>query len=322
MAEPISFCKNVAKISTDFELQNTELKRQYIVSNIIIYNKIIGLIKESKGTFGTGYPFYALKPDLTGALPVIFEQIRYNDELYKYTDEAQESFKDWFCATCLEKKSITMQDLKAECKKCNNMSDMLKPRKLINRLPDLDLWTVCSPSDIEILSKHIEEALKLSGFRTSDVDPVKTIYELEEIVTSLKNNEMPKNKLPIDTHIIDNVTLYTLISQIPDAIDYIYRHNRDPKLDYHPLSLRKTWQKDDTAYSFIYDYLAAFVEFNFDDEIQNLLNETRREVARKYSLDQLYDFMLVCAGDSSKRRFKSPKLKKYFDEKVSEWREL
>ena len=54
MKTPYEFCKKVADISTDFEKTNTDLKRQYIISNIILYNNIASLIAECKGTFGTG----------------------------------------------------------------------------------------------------------------------------------------------------------------------------------------------------------------------------------------------------------------------------
>ena len=174
-----------------------------------------------------------------------------------------------------------MPDLKQICKKCPQINDALKPRKVINRLPDLDMWMICEQDDIENASKKMQSHLTQFGFTTSDVDPVKTIYDLQEIVQSLKNDQMPRKKLPIDTHIIDNVTLYTLISKIPDILDYCYNHDEIPYLPIHPLSLRKTWQKDDTAYNFVHDYLSSFSEFQMDDNLKKLLDETRKVVAKK-----------------------------------------
>ena len=78
----INICRKVANISTEFELANTSLKRDYIVKNIELYNSIVKNLNICRGSFGTGYPFYALKKDLKGGtLPVIDEQIRYNNEL-------------------------------------------------------------------------------------------------------------------------------------------------------------------------------------------------------------------------------------------------
>lgn len=319
-AEKISFCKKAAKISDDFEMENTELKRQYIVSNIMIYNAIGSMIKESMGTFGTGYPFYALNSDLTGALPIIDEQLRFNDELYGKVDESV--LPNWICSECLRVNHMAMPDLKKICNPCSHMDNPLKPRKIISRLPDLDMWMVCKKEDIKKTMKELETRLAKNGFTTSDVDPIKTIYELEEIVAKLKYGKMPDKNLPIDTHIIDSVSLYDLINRIPSTLYNSYKNDKKPFLPILPISLRKTWQHDDEAYNYVFDYLASFSEFNFDEDLQKLLNETRREIAKTYSLDQLYKFMMISGTEVSRRRFDNPKLRKIFDEKVESWKEL
>ncbi len=329
MAEPIEFAKKPAIISTDFELLDSQIKREYILSNIIIYNKIGALIQECKGTFGTGYPFYALNRDLTGVLPIIGEQIRYNDELIEHAENS--SFKEWRCARCLDERKFTMPDLKQICKACPGMDDTLKPRKLINRLPDIDMWMIYEPKDFEHMKEVVAKSLADHGFKTSDVDPVQTIYELEQIVNELKGGRMTKKKLPIDTHLIDRLTIYTLISQIPDVLDHCYRNKGSkPYLPIHPESLRKTWQKDDSAYNFVFDYLFSFTEFKLDDEIQALLNETRREVANKYSMETLKDFLDRVAEPSVKNRIRTSRtrdgkpgvLEEIYEKRIESWREL
>lgn len=52
--------ERVETASTEFEMNNTELKRKYLIWNISIFNKLASKVSVSKGTFGTGYPFYAL----------------------------------------------------------------------------------------------------------------------------------------------------------------------------------------------------------------------------------------------------------------------
>lgn len=123
--------------STDFEKNNTELKRKYLVWNIEAFNCIALAVSANKGSFGTGYPFYALDKDLKGDLPIIQEQIRYNRELVRDGEPFQKSI--WLCESCLKTKYSEMPDLKKICKPCPNMNDKLKPRKIINRLPDLDM---------------------------------------------------------------------------------------------------------------------------------------------------------------------------------------
>ena len=78
----MNICKKVADISTRFEKCPSALKREYLIKNIDIINTIMSYIPGYCGSFGTGYPFYVLDDNLEGKLPVIKEQIRYNNELY------------------------------------------------------------------------------------------------------------------------------------------------------------------------------------------------------------------------------------------------
>lgn len=160
MSNTIELCKNVAKVSNDFELTNTELKRKYIISNIMLYNYVVSKLSESMGTFGTSYPF-------------------------------------------------------------------------------------------------IEQAIK-----TGEV----------------------------------------------------------PYLPIHPVSLRKTWQKDDEPYNFIYDYLSALTDFNIAKDLKKLLTETRRFIATTYNIEQLYDLLIQEATEPSKRRSKELTLKRNFERRIESWK--
>jgi hypothetical protein len=315
----IEFIEKTVNASNKFELTNTELKRQYIISNIILYNAIAQSISECKGTFGTGYPFYALNPDLTGALPIINEQLRYNNQLL---EEAKKStFDRWRCLECLKEKGITMENLKVMCKPCPGMDDELKPRKVINRLPDMDLWMMCDADKIETIKDPLQEALQRAGYKTSDVDPVSSIMDVCEIAETLQSGKMPKKKLPIDTHLIDAATLYALVYQIPDILDHSFRHGRVPYLPIHPLSLRKKWQKDDTAYNFIHDYLFSFTPFEMDPQLEKVLHETRKHIAERYSLDELFQWCIVTGHESVARRAKTPGVKESVNARHTSWKE-
>lgn len=74
IGEITNFIQNT---STDFERTNTDIKRRYLLWIIDAFNRIASRVSVSRGSFGTGYPFYALNPDLNGTLPIIPEQIRY-----------------------------------------------------------------------------------------------------------------------------------------------------------------------------------------------------------------------------------------------------
>lgn len=62
-----------ANASTEYEENNTELKRRYLIKNIQEFNSIVSQISANLGTFGTGYPFYVLSKNFEGKLPVIQE---------------------------------------------------------------------------------------------------------------------------------------------------------------------------------------------------------------------------------------------------------
>lgn len=87
----------------------------------------------------------------------------------------------------------------------------------------------------------------------------------------------------------------------------------------HPKSYRKTWQYDDEAYNFIYDYLSAFTPFNFEEKLQTTLDDSRRQVIRENTKEELLDFLLKSATKANFRRFQSLELEEIFLKKVESW---
>lgn len=67
-----SITRRVEGASTDFEKTNTDLKRRYLLWNIESFKIIASRVTGSKGSFGTGYPFYALDENMEGTLPIIW----------------------------------------------------------------------------------------------------------------------------------------------------------------------------------------------------------------------------------------------------------
>lgn len=214
-----------------------------------------------------------------------------------------------------------MVDLKAVCKTCSQIEDELKPRKLINRLPDIDMWMICDKDNMAQVASELKDKLDGSGFETSDIDPVKTIYDMVDIVESIKQGKTPDRHLPIDTHLIDKVSMRELICGIPDILEYSEKKNVIPNLNIRPLSLRKSWQQDDEGYNFVHDYLSSLTAFNWDEDLKNDLDETRRYIAQKYSMDKLYDFLIQTGPSSVRRRHETPGLKEAFERRVESWKE-
>lgn len=320
MKNSISFCSKVAEISSDYEKVNTDLKRTYISKQIMLYNEIAKQVEGNCGTFGTGYPFYILNSNLEGQLPVIDEQIRYNNELLSAVIHSD--FTTWNCYDCLQKNYKDMPDLKKICRPCPNMDNELKPRKIINRLPDIDIWMVCEDKNIVNAKDSLINLFNEYNLQPSDIDPIRTIHDLEEIKNDLYEGNMPTKYLPIDAHIINYNTLYSLIKQVPSVLEQSKENNCIPYLPIHPLSYRKVWQYDDTAYNFIHDYLSSLTEFNLDNDLMKVLCKTRNLIANSYSIEELYNYLIASGPESVKRRHKTLELKNRFNERIDSWKKL
>lgn len=309
-------CVNAAEASTRFERLNNDLKRRYLIRNIDTINSVMSRMPGYKGSFGTGYPFYVLDENLEGKLPVINEQIRYNDEL------VQEAcgLDCWQCEDCLSTRGTWMPDLKMICKPCPQVKDSIKPRKVINRLPDVDMWMICEDGKVEEAKKRLVQVFDSLDMHTSDVDPVKTIKDVDEIVTELENGKMPKKMLPLDVHVIEYSKFSSLLDEIPFCLFSAMEDGQVPYLPIHPHSLRKTWQHDDTAYNFALDYLLSITPFDWENRLQRKYDLSKMIVGNSFSQDDLKEMLDRVAPDSVKRRMATPQLQKRYESRVESWK--
>ena len=312
--------EKVEMASTDFERTNTELKRKYLIWNIDAFNIIVSAVSVNMGSFGTGYPFYALDENLQGNLPIIQEQIRYNRQLVKDGEHIHKSI--WLCKACLEENYSNMPDLKKVCKPCPNMINELKPRKFINRLPDLDMWVICKDGCLKQAQEELIILFKKYNINTSDVDPLSTLEDVTQISKMLKNGVLPKIFLPIDAHIIEYSKIKELIELVPKVLIKAKQGEIKPYLPIHPKSYRKKWQYDDEAYNFICDYLSAFTPFNFSEELQQTLNNSRLMVVSDYTKAELFKIFMQSTTKSNFRRFQSIELEDNFLKRIEGWESL
>ena len=312
----MNICYNVGEFSTRFEKCNTKLKKEYLMKNIHTINSIMEKTSGYCGSFGTGYPFYVLDGNFDGDLPIIYEQFRYNNEL---CDEAK-GIESWPCETCLAINGYNMPDLKRVCKPCPKVSDSLKPRKVINRLPDVDMWMICVDEKIEEAKNMLVDYFNSCDMHTSDVDPIRTFKDINDIVLSLEMGKMPDKMLPLDVHIIKYSEFSSLLSEMPMHLLSVIEKNEVPYLPIHPISLRKTWQYDDCAYNFVLDYLLSLTPFNFEDNLRSKLNNSREVICRHFTTDDLISILDSISPDSVKRRFKTEQLPKVYERRVDSWR--
>lgn len=311
----MDYCQKSVEASSIFETNNTDLKRLYILENIKKFNNMAKYVSNYNGTFGTGYPFYALDSDLKGKLQIIEEQLRYNKELLEKIKESNKII--WLCGKCLEEQGETLPDLKQICKPCPRIDNELKPRKIINRLPDIDMWIVSEKKNVEQTKEEMTKLFDSFDLYPSDINPIRTMQDIIDISENIVQGTMPDKNLPLDAHIIDKETLIDLIENVPKTLKESVSENT-PYLPIHPQSYRKKWQYDDEAYNFIYDYLSAFTPFNCD--IMEVLVDSRKKVSSDFTNDELFKFLYSSATDANKIRFESKSLKKIFNERMETWR--
>ena len=311
--DTLKIVETVARLSSMYELENTALKKAYTKQEIEEIKNVFKLSKYYRGTFGTGYPFYAVGEDMAHDLPVILEQLRYNNELIEQC--RKQDTRLWACLNCLEEKVDEFPNLKVYCKPCNDLLDALKPRRVINRIPDLDIWCVAEKRTTKKICEELSSLLEQTTLTTSDVNPLQTFKDLEEIVTAIQSGKMPTKHLPIDIHVVEEGILNNLIEMVPDSIN---AGNLD--LLIYPYSLRKTWNYEEEGYNFIQDFLGSFSDLGLPKETQKKLYESRKKLVKRYSAEELYAILMETAVDSTKRRYETVQLQEIFKEKVKKWR--
>lgn len=312
----MNICLKACEASNRFEKCNAELKKEYLIKNICTINMIMSRVSGYCGSFGTGYPFYVLDNNLNGNLPIIYEQIRYNNELYNETKD----LSMWTCEKCLATCSMQMPDLKQICKPCPQVKDSIKPRKVINRLPDIDMWMVCEDIKIDNAKNELIKLFEFFEMHTSDIDPVKTINEVNEISLELEIGIMPKRYLPLDIHIIEYSKFSALLDEIPFSLLYAVENKQIPFLSIHPISLRKTWQYDDVAYNFVLDYLFSLTPFNFEEKLSRKLMLSRDIINNNFSEEELKNILDLVSPDFVKRRFETDELRKCYEMRLKRWK--
>ena len=62
-----------------------------------------------------------------------------------------------------------------------------------------------------------------------------------------------------------------------------------------------------------------FTEFNFEKELQQSLDTSRKEVSKQFSIDELLEFLWMSAKESTFRRFQNLDVEENFRKRVNGW---
>lgn len=319
MNNSLDICKLVADMSNNFERNDSDLKKRYIMKNINLINTIMQQTKGYCGSFGTGYPFYAMDSHFLRGLPVIDEQLRYNDELYEAIQNS--TCRVWGCAQCLSNNCDYMTDLKHFCKPCPRVDDELKPREIISRIPAINMWMICEDDALVDAQNTLSYLFEENNLHSSDANPLRTIREFGEINLTLGKGKMPTTMLPINVHIIEYSKFCELVELVPSLLQQTVESGMEiaPYLPIQPVSLRKSWQYGE-VHNFILDFLYSMTPIQLEGELDDKLWEVRRLISRVFTEEEFLTMFKLMASKTTKRRFETPQLQKVYAERTSSWK--
>lgn len=305
--------KDLASIlqrAQEFNEDESDSRGEYLSKQFEDFQEIVSRIPGSIGIFGTGHPFYATKE--TGAIVPIEEVNRYI-ETYKNTalEEARKNIGPWVCTICQTEKSLP--DLKEFCKPCNKV--VLRPRDIFKALPDLDFWAIADSNNPEYLST-LQSNLHRAGFFQSDVNIARSIQDTNTVMDTLARGYIPKERFPIDVHVITAENFHNALSGVRDKIN-LYGKNKEESLfvPISPMSLHVVWESTDKPYDFMKDYLFSFTPGKVSDLLASDIRHTD-EIVRKF-LDQDDIYSIVARHKKEERQLQTPDVRKILENR---WR--
>lgn len=314
-----------------------EAKKRYIQENYRMFKELGESLDHVVAAFTTGYPGYDL------SLAEIDEQYRYNNELLKQVQTLGIGNMTWKCGGCLIKNYHKMPNLKQVCYPCTLANTEIKPRKILNRLPDMDMWYVFDDTNLESGEKECNNSMNLmqeiltmlpqKHLYTSDINPIRAINDIYEISTTLANNKIPNISLPVDIHIVGLNYLKSLINQVPmHMFDKLDSNSMSEDLKINPISLRKNWEFDPEGYNFVYDFLASFTVLplsksngkvqcsDAEKGLINLVNLTRKQIVEYFDKNEILKVLYAVSNPASKRRFETNSLIEELNKKFDNWK--
>ena len=301
--------RGALELSATFVADESVFKGKYLESEFEEFTEVASAVPGVIGTFATGYPFYAQKPD--GGIHNIPEIQRYIGEFNsKITEDEARGIGGWLCGMC--DMVLELPDLKQACNPCDVVS--IKPRDIFRAMPDLDFWVIAEDkalgSDLEVsLQREVEQA----GYVTSDVNILRAIDSATEVMTSVAKKSMPRERLPIDLHIVGFSQFADVLKRAPDAIA------RKEMLPIAPRSWHKRWEPTDSPYDAAKDYLFSLTPGKLDNTyLRTLLTESRAATKKMIAEEEPADLVAARAAKEA-RQLQTPGVKSALRRRIASW---
>ncbi|HVC36737.1 MAG TPA: hypothetical protein VNE40_04845 [Candidatus Dormibacteraeota bacterium] len=307
---PYSLIQQVLQQAIRFNNDTRPEKGQYLLGEFHDFAETMQHIPGYLGVFGTGYPFYAFRPD--GSVLPVPEISRFLEETTEKVSQDKERLAGrWACTACQVQNDLP--DLKTICRPCDMVG--LKPRQVFKALPDLDFWVIVAqdgPSIEEIIEKQAHQA----GFYQSDSSIYRAVRDTGRVLKALAEGTKPDTRLPIDMHVITGQEFSELLRRV----DNITQDTNDPKVLVSPRTLHVNWEHVDTPYNFTKDFVWSLTEKGLEESLSVALQATRRTMAEKLHNGQIAR-LAIESEDIPKRQLADPTMLGIFAKRINEWRE-
>jgi hypothetical protein len=223
------------------------------------------------GTFGLGYPFYALTPE---GVPVHAAEIYNFIELtrQKINEDARMNPEGWNCLAC--QLVNYLPDLKSKCKPCDLVA--LKPRDVFKGLPDLDMVIVVDNPNATT-EQAVEAITNRMGYLQADTNIAQAINRTKSVLHDLISGKEPSQKLPVDIHIWSREAFEQCMEQVASGIDSVTIIGR---------SLHMNWENN--PINFWFDFVFSLTEINMQDpEFQKKIAAARKRLKDTVGVEKI-----------------------------------
>lgn len=308
---PYALLDDVLHESQVFNKNTDPFQGHYLLNEFFDFSDAMQKIPGRSGVFATGHPFYAFQAD--GSVAYIPEIDRFIEETrQKATADSWRFAGKWACSGC--QLQTNLPDLKQICRPCDVVE--LKPRDVFKALPDLDFWVVVEKNNPAI-EAQVELRANQAGFYPSDVSVYRSINETQRVLKAINRGEKVNSRLPVDMHVVTREELYQGLA----GLDRMAKDNSMNFVPMQPRSLHVKWERADTPYNFVQDFLLALTEAGMEDNLQAEIMKRRRLLAASYTNGQLFHKIFDTDAKSA-RQLSNPAMMKILAGRLNGWREL
>jgi hypothetical protein len=297
------------ELAAEFSEDESVLKGEYMAQQFEDFTHAVRSIPGYKGSFATGYPYYAQNPD--GGVYAVPEIARYaRSFIPKIEADAARGNGAWICGAC--QVFSDLPDLKSQCKPCDAVD--IRPRDIFKALPDVDFWVVADDDETPVseFEQAVEDHVEREGFYVSDKDIAQAFDDTIHVMKALKRGNMPPTRLPLDLHVVTKKQMLNRLGKVQKTL------KRGEMLPISTRSLHKQWESSDEPYDFLKDFLFSMTPGDWPDaELQTALF-TSRKAAKEHIGSKIVEIVSGMAEKEARQLGATP-LQECLVQRIRSW---